>query len=163
MSKCEIELEKLEPTGAKLIDVESNFALSEAILDASNMQTIYGVPIFCYYWDRDQRACLMLDPYNFTGSFDTREEDFVYEHAERFVRLPTFTSSDIFQLMVTFAAETDTRLSRALEAKYPMNRFNDVAHEIGLYDDWQKYRNDYLREIYLKWCKRHGIDPDFSF
>ena len=77
--------------------------------------------------------------------------------------MPTFTSSDIFELMVTFAEEQDDRLSQALDAQHPMSSFNDVAQKLGLYNAWQKYRNDYLREFYLKWCKRHDIEPDFSF
>lgn len=111
-------------------------------MDFANMDTEY-------YYDTKSEKVLMLfdgmedgeDYIPLPGQYDINEyrmmEEFIYE-------LPAGKNQDI--------------LDRTIRGRGAFRRFKDKLYDLGLEQQWYKYRDAAYEEIARQWCARHKIN-----
>ncbi len=46
----------------------------------------------------------------------------------------------------------------ATDRPHPFRRFKDMAHELGVVDQWHQFRDAQLRTVALEWCQEKGVE-----
>lgn len=135
--------------------------LNEGIDTAREGAYMEGLPLFVVYYDRENDGCLLLDENKIGDIFDNYDEilsKFVWNHPERFVRIPHEFWSQDYDLMVEFAEKYDIlELISALQGQKPMATFNYRVGKLGLEKEWRIFRDSACEEKFEKWRKRKGI------
>ncbi len=85
--------------------------------------------------------------------------------SDDFVALPDQFELHEYSLMRRFAESRDNaaisdRLTNALRGKGAFRRFKDTALELGVMDDWYRYRDQAYAEVARYWCTENGIELD---
>ena len=50
------------------------------------------------------------------------------------------------------------KLMDATDRPHPFRRFKDLAYEMGVTDDWHRFRDEQLRAVAAEWCKENGVE-----
>ncbi|MEB1809588.1 MAG: UPF0158 family protein [Bacillaceae bacterium] len=87
----------------------------------------------------------------------------IIENEENFVPIPSQFDIDEYEIMETFSlniepAKVRERLCRAIQGRGAFRRFKDLIIELGVADEWYKYKEERLKEIAAEWCKMKEID-----
>ena len=95
---------------------------------------------------------------------DTAEQEEIYERLDEhgFFRLPTQYDRHDYRIMEDFVSslspETCSRLSRVMHGQGAFRRFKDTVINMGLDNDWCKWRDDSYRKMAVEWCEEHEIE-----
>ena len=137
-------------------------SLEDGIRIASDGAYIEGLPLFVVYYDRENKACLMLDEHHLNGFDDDNDEilsEFVSNHPERFVRVPHEVTSHDYDLMEDFAhMKKNPKLIQALLGRRPMATFNDLVAELRLDREWLNFRYKAYDDQFKKWAEEYDIE-----
>jgi len=49
-------------------------------------------------------------------------------------------------------------LYSSLKGKGAFRRFKDTANELGILEDWYKYRDEAIKELAIEWCKENNLE-----
>ncbi len=81
------------------------------------------------------------------------------------VELPSQFEINEYQIMRAFAdnrkdTNESQKLHAALSGGKAFRRFKDTAFDIGVIDDWYKFKEEALADIARVWCKDNGFEID---
>lgn len=87
----------------------------------------------------------------------------VLEHYEDYVTLPDRFEIHEYEMMEDFsyAVQDDRKMNILLDAirgRGAFRRFKDCVHELGLTDDWYRYRDDCYKRKAIEWCDENEIE-----
>lgn len=97
-------------------------------------------------------------------AMDTAEQEEIYERLDEhgFFRLPTQYDRHDYRIMEDFVSslsqEPRSRLSRVMHGQGAFRRFKDTVINMGLDNDWYKWRDDSYRKMAVEWCEEHEIE-----
>ena len=97
-------------------------------------------------------------------AMDTAEQEEIYERLDEhgFFRLPTQYDRHDYRIMEDFVSslspEPGSRLSRVMHGRGAFRRFKDTVINMGLDNDWYKWRDDSYRKMAVEWCEEHEIE-----
>lgn len=114
-----------------------------------------------FYLDRESGEVIPLIP----GMDDSEEWSELIEEdpGERFLALPDQSDFDELEWMREFAlglpdGRAGNQLIDATNRSHPYRRFKDMARELGVIDDWQKFRDAQLRDVAIEWCVENDVE-----
>ena len=140
---------------------EKLHSLDDGIQMARGGSYLEGCPLFVVYYDRENKGCIMIDEYNLSDIHDYTDDilsEFVWNHKERFVRVPHEIASHDYDLMVDFAnMKKNAKLINALQDFRPMATFNYLVGKLDLDKDWFEFRNNAYDEQFKEWAEEHDI------
>ena len=81
---------------------------------------------------------------------------------KRFLQLPTKFDIDEYRLMEKFCLsvqdeKTSESLYLSIKGSGAFRRFKDCIHQLGVAEDWYKYRDKALKQIAIEWCEENNI------
>ena len=80
------------------------------------------------------------------------------DSSDEYVRLPSQYDLHEYGIMEDFAEEKDNaRLVRALRGRRPFRNFKDTAENIGMIEEYYRFRTDAFADIARRWCRDNGI------
>lgn len=90
-------------------------------------------------------------------------EDIREGFIEDYIPLPDQYDIDEYRIMEEFiyqlpSGENQDILDRAIRGRGAFRRFKDKLYDLGLEQQWYKYRDDANEKIAREWCARHEID-----
>ena len=97
-------------------------------------------------------------------AMDIAEQEEIYERLDEhgFFRLPTQYDRHDYRIMEDFVSslspEPRSHLSRVMHGQGAFRRFKDTVINIGLDNDWYKWRDDSYRKMAVEWCEEHEIE-----
>lgn len=82
-----------------------------------------------------------------------------------FIELPDQYELNEYSMMEDFIDEQVNdnyaeKLSIAISGKGAFRRFKDTVNNLGIADDWYKYRDEQYKQFILEWCKQQEIELD---
>lgn len=91
----------------------------------------------------------------------TEAHDFLRNEKE-YIPLPTQFDIHEYEIMERFCLSLEDReigvdLYYAIKGSGAFRRFKDKIHELGVADDWYKYREEALREQAKYWCMDNEV------
>ena len=99
------------------------------------------------------------DPDNsFAGEDDLEEKYEEIDSSDDYVRLPSLDELNEYSIMEDFAEEKGRKeLFNALGGSRPFRRFKDTAENIGLIDEYYRFRTNAYARIAREWCEENDI------
>ncbi|WP_026909282.1 UPF0158 family protein [Paucisalibacillus globulus] len=94
------------------------------------------------------------------------EEEMAYDIVENwddYEDLPSTFDINEYEMIEDFCftisseAKKD-RLLRAIQGKGTFKRFKDTAHDLGLIEDWYKYRENCYKQIAIRFCEELDLE-----
>ncbi len=80
------------------------------------------------------------------------------EFSDNYVRLPNQYDINEYKIMEAFAEEReDGRLFRALNGRKPFRHFKDAINNIGIAEEYYKFRYLAFCDIATEWCEDNKI------
>ncbi|MBQ7669757.1 MAG: hypothetical protein IJS45_03440 [Clostridia bacterium] len=80
------------------------------------------------------------------------------DSSDEYVRLPSQYDLHEYSIMEDFAEEkNDERLFRALRGRRPFRNFKDTAENIGLIEEYYRFRTEAFTDIARRWCRDNDI------
>ena len=141
---------------------EKLHSLDDGIQMARGGAYLEGCPLFVVYYDRENKGCIMIDEYNLSDIHDFADEilsKFVWNHPERFVRVPHEIACHDYDLMEDFAhMKKNPKLIQALLGRRPMATFNDLVAELRLDSEWLNFRYKAYDDQFKKWAEEYDIE-----
>ena len=117
-----------------------------------------------YYYDTKNQKILMI----FDGMVDGEDNPELIEKIgdafiEDYIPLPRQYDINEYRMMEEFIYELPTSknqdvLERAIRGKGAFRRFKDRLYDLGLEQQWYKFRDDSYEKIARDWCERFGIE-----
>ena len=117
-----------------------------------------------YYYDTKNQKILMI----FDGMVDGEDNPELIEKIgdafiEDYIPLPRQYDINEYRMMEEFIYELPTSknqdvLERAIRGKGAFRRFKDRLYDLGLEQQWNKFRDDSYEKIARDWCERFGIE-----
>ncbi|KAA3640756.1 MAG: hypothetical protein DWP95_08145 [Proteobacteria bacterium] len=85
------------------------------------------------------------------------------ESGDDWIELPSQFEINEYQIMRTFAdnrkdTNENQKLHAALTGSKAFRRFKDTAFDIGVIDEWYKFKTKALTDIARTWCEDNGFD-----
>lgn len=85
------------------------------------------------------------------------------EKGETYVELPSTFEIHEYSIMEKFCLSiVDERISeslyRSIKGSGAFSRFKDGIHRFGVVDEWNRYRDEALKEIAKQWCEVNNIE-----
>jgi hypothetical protein len=82
-----------------------------------------------------------------------------------YIRLPSKFDINEYRIMEDFYwsiddAEMRETLCNLIKGSGAFRRFKDAIQDLGIENDWYKYRNEALKQIAIEWCQENGIEFD---
>ena len=86
-----------------------------------------------------------------------------YDEDDDYIDLPDSYDINEYRMMEKFVyslprGKNQTILYNAIQGRGAFRRFKDKLHEIGMANDWYKYRDQQYKEIALEWCEENNIE-----
>ncbi|ADU29547.1 UPF0158 family protein [Evansella cellulosilytica] len=80
-----------------------------------------------------------------------------------YIEVPSKYEINEYGIMEDFAFnvkpdKVSDKLSRAIQGRGAFRRFKDTIDELGVTEEWYKYKRERLKEMAIKWCQRNGIE-----
>ena len=96
----------------------------------------------------------------FSDWLDNEEE---CDEDDDYIDLPDSYDINEYRMMENFVyslprGKNQTILYNAIQGRGAFRRFKDKLYEIGMTNDWYKYRDQQYKEIALEWCKENNIE-----
>ena len=87
------------------------------------------------------------------------EEDF----SDDLIILPDQYEIHEYRIMEEFLetiedVKTYNCMAIAMQGKGAFRRFKDMAINLGLIEDWYKFRNEAYKKIAIRWCEDHDLE-----
>ncbi len=87
----------------------------------------------------------------------------IIESVDKYHELPSTYEINEYRIMEAFCFTVKNegkknQLLRAIQGKGAFRRFKDTAFELGLIEDWYRYRDERFKEIAIEYCKDLGIE-----
>lgn len=103
---------------------------------------------------------ILLDASEFmTGEPGIDWED--EEMDENLIVIPQISSSEAFEIMLSFTTEQETvvrdRLREILNGRKPFRNFKDTVQIMGLAESWYSFENDCAKKYLIEWLEENGI------
>jgi len=81
---------------------------------------------------------------------------------DRFLKLPTQWEIHEWEILREFSEAQEKPAVRealltAISGRGAFRYFKDTAHRLGLWDQWNEFRENALCEIAIEWCEEHDI------
>jgi hypothetical protein len=85
------------------------------------------------------------------------------EDSSSFIELPDQYDLNEYNMMEDFidhlgSDKNTEKLSIAISGKGAFRRFKDTVINLGIADDWYKYRDEQYKQFILEWCKQQKIE-----
>lgn len=123
--------------------------LIEALLNGNDEIT--------YVFNQQTKEVLIDMPEGITGESGIDWDD--DETTEFLVRIPQMTSSEAYDLMVSFAkrqnVEVSSQLLDVLDGRKPFRSFKDKIKGQGIENEWYDFENDYAKNEMLAWLEQY--------
>ena len=86
-----------------------------------------------------------------------------YDVDDDYIGLPDSYDINEYRMMENFVyslpkGKNQTILYNAIQGRGAFRRFKDKLYEIGMANDWYKYRDQQYKEIALEWCEENNIE-----
>ncbi|MEO5347866.1 MAG: UPF0158 family protein [Magnetococcus sp. YQC-9] len=83
--------------------------------------------------------------------------------SHRFLNLPDRWDFHEYGVMKEFCGslgDTDASdvLFRAIQGKGAFRRFKDTLYQLGMIEQWYRYRDDALKELLVRWCRANNVE-----
>lgn len=83
----------------------------------------------------------------------------------QYIQLPTKYDIDEYSIMENFCTSLDKKeigdiLYDLICGSGAFRRFKNAIYKYGVEDEWDKYRNNAIKEIAVEWCKENNIECD---
>lgn len=83
--------------------------------------------------------------------------------SEDYVSLPSQYEIDEYRIMRSFADDREDpveakQLLQSMTGKGAFRRFKDTAFDLGVIDEWHRYRTEAFADIAREWCKENGFE-----
>lgn len=79
------------------------------------------------------------------------------ENEERYIEIPKLDSNEAYELMERFAdvqtGSNQDALFKALNRPKPFRNFKDALYETDLWDQWNKFQNDFAKQVLEPWLQ----------
>jgi predicted phosphoadenosine phosphosulfate sulfurtransferase len=99
--------------------------------------------------------------------FDVEEEGVkiaidILENSNDYIEVPSKYDIHEYDIMKRFclSLENDKDINVlliAIRGAGAFRRFKDMIHELGIEEDWYKFRDEKYKEIAIEWCNDNGI------
>ena len=116
-----------------------------------------------YYYSTKTEKVLML----FDGMVDSIENPELIKNIqegsiEDYIPLPGQRDINEYRIMEEFISELPNAgnqniLDREIRGKGAFHRFKRKLHDLGLMQEWYRYREEAFERIAIKWCERYKI------
>ena len=117
-----------------------------------------------YYYDTKTEEILLIFDGMVNGETNPELiEDIREGFIEDYIPLPNQYDIDEYRIMEAFiyqlpSGENQDILDRAIRGRGAFRRFKDKLYDLGLEQQWYKYRDDAYERIAREWCALHKID-----
>jgi Uncharacterised protein family (UPF0158) len=90
--------------------------------------------------------------------------DIIAETGE-YIELPTKYDVNEYRIIERFCLsiedpKTCDTFCDLIKGSGAFRRFKDALYHYGIEDDWQRYRDNALKEIAVEWCREHNVEFD---
>ncbi|BFT75455.1 UPF0158 family protein [Paenibacillus sp. P36] len=86
----------------------------------------------------------------------------IKEEVDRNILIPKIDSNEAFRVMANFSHSTQSdpngRLFDALSGNKPFRRFKDMLYELNMWDEWNKYQNQYAEKEIQSWMEESELN-----
>lgn len=111
------------------------------------------------YYDRKKNELKYFGDYMDLSEEEAEEEEF----NENLVSLPNQYEIHEYKMMEEFIEKIDDPkdyncMAIAIQGRGAFRRFKDMAINLGLIEDWYKFRDEKYKEIAREWCENHNIN-----
>jgi L-methionine (R)-S-oxide reductase len=107
---------------------------------------------------------------------DESEEDFLddlengsdevqdfFEHEEDYLQLPSQDDIHEYDIMADFCdsvknPQHSSQLKRAIKGSGAFRRFKDLVNDLGIEQQWYRFRNAAFKDIAVEWCEDNQLD-----
>ncbi|MBO7697981.1 MAG: hypothetical protein J6S38_02970 [Erysipelotrichaceae bacterium] len=94
---------------------------------------------------------------------DDENEDGEDDLSEDLIILPDRYEINEYRIMENFLetikdVRTYNCLAIAMQGKGAFRRFKDMAINLGLIEDWYRYRDEKFRKIAIRWCEDNDLE-----
>ena len=108
-----------------------------------------------YALNRQTGEILLDAPEELTGESEIDWDD--EEVAAFLVAIPQITSTEAFDIMVSFAEKQDDRIANqlvtVLNGRRPFRSFKDKLNELGVENQWYVFESDYAKYRITEWLE----------
>jgi len=138
-------------------------SLEEGKYESIHGYYVGGRPMFVVFYDRKNRGCILVDIWRLSDACNRRDEErlarYVQKRPERFIELPANDSRREFETMCDFAWKKKIpELQYALGERRPMREFRWQVTELGLDEEWAKFRDDVYCKMFEEWEIENEIE-----
>jgi len=83
--------------------------------------------------------------------------------SENYLELPDKFDISEYKIMEDFCFSLEnkffsTKLQEAIQGKGAFRKFKDAVSQYDLLDDWNKFKENALREFVIEWCKDNDLE-----
>lgn len=117
-----------------------------------------------YYYDTSNQEILMIFDGMVNGENDPELIEEIREgFVEEYIPLPRQYDINEYHIMECFIWELPVGrkqdvLEHAIKGRGAFRRFKDRLYDLGLEQEWYKYRDNAYERIARNWCERFGLD-----
>ncbi|MBA2943109.1 hypothetical protein HZF08_33105 [Paenibacillus sp. CGMCC 1.16610] len=108
-----------------------------------------------YYLDLHTGEVILDMDENYTGEPGIDWDD--EENEDKYILIPQIDSNEAFRVMASFShskqSDPKGRLFDALRGNKPFRRFKDMLYELNMWDEWNKYQNQYAEKEIQSWME----------
>ncbi len=126
------------------------------IIDAIEMADQYSE----YFLDRETGEIVWISDMAMTS--DEKEETCDQLDAHGFYRLPTSFDIREYDMMEEFIDSLPepswSRLEQVIQGKGAFRRFKDIIRQLGVGDQWYKFRSSEYKKHAIEWCKENNLE-----
>jgi len=82
---------------------------------------------------------------------------------DNYIQFPNQFYINEYSIMERFSLSLTNEKMRnilysSLKGKGAFRRFKDTANELGILEDWYKYRDEAIKELAIEWCKENNLE-----
>jgi len=87
----------------------------------------------------------------------------INQNPENYIQFPNQFYINEYSIMERFSLSlTNDKLRNilytSLKGKGAFRRFKDTADELGILEDWYKYKDEAIKELAIEWCKENNLE-----
>lgn len=85
------------------------------------------------------------------------------ENSNAYLHIPSKFDIHEYSIMEEFAAsrepsQVSDQLSNAIRGSGAFRRFKDKLYDLGIVEEWYKYKDERLKQIAREWCEHNGVE-----
>jgi len=87
----------------------------------------------------------------------------INENPENYILFPDQFYINEYSIMERFSLSLTNEKLRSilyssLKGKGAFRRFKDTANELGILENWYKYKEEAIKELAIEWCKENNLE-----